>query len=140
MSEIVFCPFCAIAAQSESGATILESDRALAFLDRQPIRPGHTLVIPKTHIARFHDLDDDLLVELTLLGRRVARALDRTYSPRRVGFLVPGFDVDHAHLHVLPLHDSHYLTSKALLDGTRGTPESAELAQEATRVVRNLEP
>lgn len=73
-----------------------------------------------------------------LAARRIAGALDRVYRPRKVGMLAAGFDVDHVHIHVLPMFDYHDITSKAILDGTRSRPTEDELGHEAERVRREF--
>ena len=66
--------------------------------------------------------------------RRVARALDELFRPRKVGMLAAGFDVPHAHVHVITMHDYHDITSKAILDGTRGDLPQRELEGGAGRI------
>lgn len=102
------CIFCAIAAGDAEASVVGESERALALLDIQPVNPGHTLVVPRSHAERLADLGRDDAAEMFQLGRRVVGALYA--SPLRVEgvnlFLADGEaagqDVFHVHLHVLP--------------------------------------
>jgi histidine triad (HIT) family protein len=82
---------------------IREDDRFLAFLDVRPIRPGHTLVVPKEEIDHFFDLPDDLLAGLMVFAKPVAAALREVTDAERVGCAVVGVEVPHAHLHLVPV-------------------------------------
>ena len=80
-----------------------EDDRFLAFLDIRPIRPGHTLVVPKQEIDHFFDLPDDLLGGLMVFAKPVAAAIREVSGAQRVGCAVIGVEVPHAHLHLVPV-------------------------------------
>ena len=83
---------------------VAETDRCLAFLDINPVAPGHVLCIPKQEVDNIFDLDPELYTHLHLFARRVARAL-RTVCPCiKVGQAVVGIDVPHAHIHLMPLN------------------------------------
>jgi histidine triad (HIT) family protein len=82
-----------------------EDDRFLAFLDVRPIRPGHTLVIPKEEIDELFDLPDDLLGDLFVFAKPVAAAIKAESGAARVGVAVVGVEVPHAHVHLVPLDD-----------------------------------
>ena len=84
-------------------AKIAEDDRFLAFLDVRPIAEGHTLVVPKQEIDRLFDLPDDLLAAVLPFARPIARALERTVPCARVGLMVAGLEVPHAHVHLAPI-------------------------------------
>jgi histidine triad (HIT) family protein len=128
------CPFCAIVAGAAPAHRLYEDDAVLAFMDIRPIRPGHVLVIPKAHVPEFQMLDDASYVAVMLAGKRIAEAVALAVRPLRVGLAIAGFDVPHTHVHVVPMHDYHDLTSKRLLDGQveRAAPE--ELAAMAGRL------
>ena len=81
---------------------IAEDDRFFAFLDIRPVKPGHTLVIPKKEIDYFFDLDDELLSDIMLFSRNVAKALEKVISCKKVGIMVAGLEVPHAHIHLIP--------------------------------------
>jgi histidine triad (HIT) family protein len=80
-----------------------EDDRFLAFLDVRPIRPGHSLVIPKEEIDHFFDLPDDMLADLVVFAKPVANAIRDVTGAARVGCAVVGVEVPHAHLHLTPI-------------------------------------
>lgn len=80
-----------------------EDDRFLAFLDVRPIRPGHSLLIPKEEIDHFFDLPDDMLGALMVFAKPVANAIREVTGAARVGCAVVGVEVPHAHLHLIPV-------------------------------------
>lgn len=84
---------------------VAETDDCLAFLDINPVVPGHVLCIPKKEVDYLFDLDDELYVSLQLFSRRVARALKQVCPCVKVGVAVLGLDVPHAHIHLMPLNN-----------------------------------
>lgn len=83
--------------------TILEDDQFYAFLDIRPIYDGHTLVIPKIEVDRFFDLPNHLLERLFLFAKPIAEAIERVVPCQRVGVMVAGLEVPHAHVHLVPI-------------------------------------
>lgn len=81
---------------------VAEDEVFFAFLDIRPIRPGHTLVIPKHEVDQFFDLDDEMLAGILRFAKPIARAIQEVTGAERVGAIVAGFDVPHAHLHLIP--------------------------------------
>jgi histidine triad (HIT) family protein len=82
---------------------LAEDDRFLAFLDVRPIRAGHALVIPKQEIDYLFDMDDALLGDLMRFAKPVARAIERVVPCKRIGVVVIGLEVPHAHVHLVPI-------------------------------------
>ncbi len=80
-----------------------ENDRFYAFLDINPIAKGHTLVVPKHEVDYLFDLDDDELADMIVFAKRVAKAIRAAYPCRKVGMAVLGLEVNHAHIHLIPL-------------------------------------
>lgn len=83
---------------------LYEDDHCLSFLDLRPINPGHALVIPKQEIDYIFDVPDDLLQHMITVAKTVARAIDQAVPCRRVGVIVAGLEVPHAHIHLVPIH------------------------------------
>ena len=108
---------------------IREDDRYLAFLDVRPMRPGHTLVIPKRAVDYLFDLDDDVLGGILLFARPIARAIQAAVPCRRVGIMVAGLEVPHAHVHLVPIANVHDLN----FANAQPAP-SEELAQLAAKI------
>lgn len=86
---------------------IHENERFYAFLDINPLAKGHTLVVPKVEIDYLFDLEDDLLGDMMVFAKKVARAIDRTMDCKRVGVAVLGLEVPHAHIHLVPINGLH---------------------------------
>jgi histidine triad (HIT) family protein len=86
---------------------VAEDDRFLAFLDINPLSAGHTLVIPKTEVDYFFDLQDEVLQDMIIFSKGVASAIKKATNCKRVGVAVIGFEVAHAHLHLVPMNSMH---------------------------------
>src|SRR5450755_2611710 len=82
---------------------IAEDDFFLAFLDINPLREGHTLVIPKRETDHFFDLSDDNLSRILVFSKPIAKAIEKSFSCNRCGMAVVGLEVPHAHLHLIPI-------------------------------------
>jgi histidine triad (HIT) family protein len=101
------CLFCAIAAGREPASVILDEARTMAILDIYPMRPGHTLVIPRRHAVRLEELADDEVAELFQHAMRVAGALRRAVPCKDVHIVVndgraANQTVPHVHVHIIP--------------------------------------
>lgn len=81
---------------------VWEDDRHLAFLDIRPVQPGHTLVIPKREQDYLFDLDEAEHAALWAAARTVALRLKEVTGCARVCVAVLGFEVPHAHVHLIP--------------------------------------
>jgi len=82
---------------------IAENDRFFAFLDINPIAKGHTLVVPKKEVDYFYDLEDQLLGDLMIFSKKIAKAIEVVVPCERIGITVLGLEVPHAHVHLVPL-------------------------------------
>ena len=82
---------------------ICEDENYLAFLDIRPINPGHTLVIPKKETDYLFDIGDDLLGGMMVFAKKVARAIEKEVDCKRIGVMVAGLEVPHAHIHLIPI-------------------------------------
>ena len=81
---------------------IAEDENFYAFLDIFPLSKGHTLVIPKKEIDYLFDLDDKTIAGLHIFAKKIAKAVDKTVDCVRVGVIVLGTEVPHAHIHLIP--------------------------------------
>lgn len=128
------CLFCAITAGTIPARIICESDNLVAFLDIQPVREGHTLIVPRQHHAYFDDMPAELAAEVVAMGQRIARIQKTLYGVERVGFMFTGTDIAHVHAHVVPLHEPTDLTSRRYIaeeqltfrPTARATPEALQ--------------
>ncbi len=133
------CIFCLIAAHQAEASIVYEDADVVAFMDGCPIRTGHVLVIPRAHGGDVLDLDPALYSKVFAAARTVGRAIRSAFNPKRVGFVVAGFDVPHAHVHVIPMAEYHDITSRAMLEGTLIEPPRSELEKAAAQIQHALE-
>jgi histidine triad (HIT) family protein len=84
---------------------VYEDDRVIAFLDIQPYTYGHTLVVPKEQIDHLWDLEDDLYQHVMSVVKQVANRQREVIKPKRIGMVLEGFAVPHAHVHVIPMNE-----------------------------------
>ncbi len=82
---------------------IAETKDFLAFLDIRPLKRGHVLCIPKLEVNYIFDLDDKTYVGLMRFSKKVAKAIEKVIACKRVGIVVIGLEVPHAHVHLIPL-------------------------------------
>lgn len=83
---------------------VAETSDCLAFLDISPLTEGHTLVIPKKEIDYLFDIEDPEYQRLMIFAKRVAGAIRKTISCKRIGVAVIGLEVPHAHIHLIPIN------------------------------------
>jgi histidine triad (HIT) family protein len=91
---------------------IAEDDNFLAFLDVNPNAKGHTLCVPKQEIDKLFDIDDKLYLGLMQFSKKIAVALEKSVSCKRIGMAVIGLEVPHAHVHLIPLNEMSEMTFK----------------------------
>lgn len=127
------CPLCRIAHPDSGVPRLLESELAVAFLDIRPIRPGHALILPRRHEPDFWNLSEQEQAEMMALARQVAAAQRALFAPIKVGLMVTGFEVPHAHLHVVPLHEAMDVTAASILNGTIAPAPAEALADQRAR-------
>lgn len=85
------------------GRFVWRDDRCAAFLSINPLGPGHTLVVPVDEVDHWIDLSSDDLVHVMGVAHLIARAQEDAFRPPRVGLMIAGFEVPHAHVHVVPI-------------------------------------
>lgn len=95
--------FAKIAAGEIPSYKVAENDKYYAFLDINPLKEGHTLVIPRREEDYFFDLDDIELAEIMVFAKRVAEAIKKAFPCKKVGMAVLGLEVPHAHIHLVPM-------------------------------------
>lgn len=109
---------------------LYRDDVCVAFLSINPIRPGHTLVVPIVEVDHWLDLDDPTAAHLTMVAKRIGAAQQAAFRPRRIGMMIAGFEVPHVHLHVLPIDDLGDLS----FAHAEASPDPAALASAAERI------
>jgi histidine triad (HIT) family protein len=107
---------------------VAETEDFYAFLDIFPLTKGHTLVIPKKEIDYIFDIEDQMLGDMMVFSRKIAKAIQTVVPCERVGVAVIGLEVPHAHIHLIPIKemsDMDFSREKLKLEAG----EFAELAQ-----------
>ena len=109
---------------------VAENERFLAFLDINPLRPGHTLVIPKQEIDYFFDIAPGDMAELMAFTSSVAKAIQVAFPCKKVGMTVIGLEVPHAHIHLVPMDGIADMN----FSGPKLHPSMDELAAAAEKI------
>jgi histidine triad (HIT) family protein len=112
------------------GRFVWRDDTAVAFLSIAPMMPGHTLVVPRDEVDHWIDLDPELAAHLFQVGQWIGRAQQEVWQPARIGVLIVGEEVPHAHVHIVPINHPGEL-SFAHVDAT---PDAAALDDAADRI------
>jgi histidine triad (HIT) family protein len=111
---------------------VAENDDFLAFLDIQPLRKGHVLVIPKLEIDYIFDMDDEHLAKMMEFSKTVAHKIKAVFPCRKVGVTVIGLEVPHAHIHLIPINgiqDMNFSQEKMVLSSAELDEISKALQQ-----------
>lgn len=83
---------------------VWENENFLAFLDINPVNPGHTMIIPKHHIDYVFDLEEPLYSELFQVAKVLSEPIKRATHAVRIGVVIEGFSVSHLHVHLVPIN------------------------------------
>ncbi len=123
--------FSKIAAGEIPSYKCAENEKLYAFLDINPLKEGHTLVIPRREVDYIFDMSDDEIAEFQVFAKRVALAIKKAFPCRKVAQVVLGLEVPHAHIHLIPMDsekDVDFRREKLQL-----TPEQFEAIAEKIR-------
>lgn len=126
--------FSKIISREIPGHIIAEDERFIAFLDIMPLVVGHTLVVPKKEVDYIYDISDDELAAMHIFAKRVAAAVRKAISCKRIGVAVIGLEVPHAHVHLVPMNSADDLN----FTRPKLKPTNEELTQVATRIRSHL--
>jgi histidine triad (HIT) family protein len=88
---------------------VWKDDSCVAFLSNRPLRPGHTLVVPRHEVDHWLDLDTELLAHLAVTAQSIGKAQMAAFKPARIGLMLAGLEVPHVHFHVVPIRGVHDL-------------------------------
>ena len=116
---------------------VAENEHFYAFLDINPLQKGHTLIVPKLaepEADYIFDLEDELLSEMLIFSKKVARGIKGAVECKRVGVAVIGLEVPHVHMHLIPISkegDMSFANPKMTLPAE----EMAEIAQSIAQVI-----
>lgn len=118
---------------------VAESERFYAFLDINPLKKGHTLVVPKLEEPEadyIFDLDDETLAQMMVFAKNVAIGIKAATNCKRVGIAVLGMEVNHVHVHLVPLdseNDMNFRNEKLQLP-------AEEMAEIANSIAQAIDP
>lgn len=105
------CPFCEIVAGRAPASVIYQDDATVAFMTLRPFAAGECTVIPREHIDHFTDVPDEVAQRIMAVAQRIGRRMRETFMSERVGMVVHGYGVPHAHLVLVPQNGPHDITS-----------------------------
>ncbi len=106
------CIFCKIIIREEPASFVYEDDEIIGFMNHKPIHVGECLIIPKKHIDHFTDIDGKLAGHIMEIAQRLATKIKEKFHPQRIGYVVSGYGVPHAHFIIVPLHHTNDITSE----------------------------
>jgi histidine triad (HIT) family protein len=92
------------------GTFVHRDDRCVAFMSINPLARGHVLVVPIAEIDHWIDAPSDLVNHLFDVAHRIGLAQKQVFDCERVGLIVAGYEVPHAHIHVIPTNDMSELS------------------------------
>ena len=113
---------------------VYEDEKVIAFLDIDPMTPGHTLIVPKKQIDHLWDLDDETYQYTLKIAKLVANRQREILHPKRVGMALEGFAVPHAHIHVFPLEKGLEATTIDHANKQNREPDHNALAEMAKKL------
>lgn len=113
---------------------VWKDDAAVAFLSNRPLRPGHTLVVPRLATDHWLDLESGLLTHLTAIAQTIGKAQMAAFKPAKIGLMLVGLEVPHVHFHVVPIRGPHDLD----LDNQDPNPDPAMMKAAAESLRREL--
>ena len=134
------CIFCEIVAKRIPAAIIYEDDDFIAFLDINPLNPGHTLVVPKQHARWVYDVDK--FGDYWEIAKSIALAAIETLQAMTVNFITIGLQVPHAHIHVIPRFENDGHGELPVLGNKKEIPkeEMAQIAEKIAAAMKNHQP
>ncbi|XOD67102.1 MAG: HIT family protein [Flavobacteriales bacterium Tduv] len=116
---------------------VAEDECHLAFLDISPLKKGHTLVIPKRQIDKLFDLEEEDFVQLMRFVHNVAKSIEQVVLSHRIGLIVMGFEIPHAHVHLVPIdqeQDLNFSNPRFFLSKEEFLVLSGQIAAEFSKV------
>lgn len=113
---------------------IAEDEKCFAFLDISPKAKGHTLVVPKKEVDYLFDLEEEDYLALQLFAKKIATAQQKAFQCKRICTAVIGYEVPHAHIHLLPSNSM----ADATLSGKTKTFSKEEMQEIAQNIQNHL--
>ncbi len=124
------CIFCKIVDRSIPSYKVWENDRFMMFLDIRPINRGHSLIIPKFHVDYLFSMEENDYQDLMKTVKELSEPLRRSLGAKRIGIAVEGFEVPHAHVHLIPID------KPGQLNPSNATPATNEELRELAEKIK----
>lgn len=113
---------------------LIRDEICVSFLDVRPLAPGHALVVPIAEVDHWTDLDAGVASHLMEVAQRVGQAQREVFKPARIGLMIAGFEVPHAHVHVVPMESMSHLD----FANANANPDPAALDDQHARLLAAL--
>ena len=123
------CIFCKIVKKEIPASIVYEDENSLAFLDINPVKAGHTLVIPKSHYPWMQETPDETVSKSFLLSKKLMSAIKEAIGADYIAVQVVGKDIPHFHIHLIP---------KWLDDNLHGWPTTKYKEREMEEVAEKI--
>lgn len=104
------CVFCKIIKNELPSSKIYEDDMILGFMNIRPVHSGECILIPKKHVDHFTDIEENLSAHIIKTAQKIANKIRSVIKPERVGYVVAGYSIPHAHLIIIPQYHVHDIT------------------------------
>ena len=127
--------FSRIIAGEIPGTFVYRDDRCVAFMSINPLAHGHVLVVPIEEIDHWIDAPSDLVAHLFAVSHRIGRAQKRAFDCERIGLIIAGYEVPHAHVHVIPTDHMGQLS----FENAASSVDPAELKTAAAAIRAELD-
>ncbi|OHF36353.1 HIT family protein [Corynebacterium sp. HMSC074A01] len=115
------------------GRFVYKDEDVAAFLTIEPIAYGHTLVVPVKEVDKWTDLEPELWAKMNAVAQRIGNAIVSEFDCERAGYLIAGFEVPHAHIHVFPANDMSGYNLASVMRADETDPAKMDAAAETLR-------
>ncbi|MBC2681238.1 HIT family protein [Corynebacterium anserum] len=115
------------------GRFVYRDDKVAAFLTIEPVAYGHTLVVPIKEIDKWTDIEPELWAQCNDVAQKVGSAIIASFGSERAGYLIAGFEVPHAHIHVFPANDMSGYSLATVMKMDETDPAQMDAAAEKIR-------
>ena len=119
------------------GRFVYKDEDVAAFLTIEPIAYGHTLVVPVKEVDKWTDLEPKLWAKMNAVAQRIGAAIVSEFECERAGYLIAGFEVPHAHIHVFPANDMSGYNLSTVMRADETDPAKMDQAAETLRAALN---
>jgi len=130
------CIFCKIIAGEIPCQKVYEDDDFLAFLDINPVQPGHTLLLPKEHYEYVFGIPAASYTALWLKAKELAPSIQTAAEAKRVGVAVEGISISHTHIHLIPANKINDVNPSK--PGTTTSEELSKMSQKIRQTIASL--